>query len=200
MGYFSGEVVGKARLARSGKSRDHHQPAGLEAHQMGEAIELDAGKAGHAVFLKFEEGFLLVVDRHHAHGHLLFGAIHAIAHLVFTMHHQHLVGILAATPIHIPELIVGKILGHLPALLGAFLVVIACIHNLHAAKVLLVGIETGHARAAAVGQRDHRFVAALHEHRRVHHTLGNIDRRGAQHAVDVIRRDATATPRPAPGT
>ena len=138
------------------------------------------------------ERLCLIIDRHHAHGHLLYGMIHAVAHQLLSARYQHIVGILTLCPFHIPELIVAEILRHLLTLLDTLLVGIARIDDPHPSEVFTIGIEAGHTRAAAVGQRDHALVTALHEHRRVHHPLSDIDRLSAQHGIDVIRGDATA--------
>ena len=55
-----------------------------------------------------------------------------------------------------------------------------------------IGVETGHARAAAIGQRYHTLVATLHQHRRIHHAFSDIHRVGTQHCIDVVRNDAAA--------
>ena len=185
-------IVGKTRLACARGTRDHHQSAGLEPHEVGEAVQVDAGEAGHAVRDEFVELFHLVHDGDHAlRRHFTGEILDTTAHQILTARHQHIVGILALSPFHIAELIVGEVSRHLQPFLDALRVGVARIDDLHATEMLAVGIETGHARAAAVGQGDHTLVAALHKHRRIHHPLGDIDRLGSQHRVDVVGGDAT---------
>ena len=116
--------------------------------------------------------------------------LHTVAYRILTMPYEYLIGVLTFLPVYIPEIVLGKVLRHFVLFGNALFVGIASIYDLHASEMFFIRIEAGHARAAAVGQRDNAFETALHEYCCVHHPLGNVDRFGTQHRVDVIRDNA----------